>query len=532
MNDPILHIVGGELAPKSTTSAAALRTSIDAALSESRTHHLVLHFHGGLVNHSKGSDIAKRLTSVYRGTDPLLCNTTPTNASPRFFVWEAGLMESIENNLGDISREPIFREIIKKVGAWVLKKVPGTIGVKGNASTLFEERTLRVEFDEYFEGSRGNPPAALNAIPSGSEAPTAPEISKGLVESLVEDELAQEIADDIAIEVEFQDAVLAVYNGLRRPEPVDSTSRGAGTRVSAASLISEDGAERLFGIAPSGNKAEISTKGSPISWLKVAKAVAQIVIRVIKRHRSGRDHGAYITISEEVLRSLYVDKLGGIIWNQMKKDTADAFAPGAAAAGTVLLTHLAAMQAATPARAFQRITLIGHSTGALYICNLLDAAETLLPEQQFEVVLLAPAVRCARLAAALQTHQHRISGFRIFAMTDLFEQQDGIVPIIYPHSLLYFVSGLLEWTDEPQALVDEPIAGMQRFINRTQTFTPAEFPDIEACRAYFSAEGRNRAVWSPQSEGSGLSSQSSRHGDFDNDRETLNSVVHILRDGF
>jgi len=73
---------------------------------------------------------------------------------------------------------------------------------------------------------------------------------------------------------------------------------------------------------------------------------------------------------------------------------------------------------------------------------------------------------------------------------------------------------------------------MRRFIDRTQIFNPAEFTDVEACRAYFSAQGKNRAVWSPQSGGLGLSSQSPRHGEFDNDPDTLNSVVHILRHGF
>ena len=168
----------------------------------------------------------------------------------------------------------------------------------------------------------------------------------------------------------------------------------------------------------------------------------------------------YITISEEVLRDLYVDKLGGLLWNQMKKDTGDAFLQ-TTAGGALLLQQLAVMAAETPARVFDRITLVGHSTGAVFICNLLDKAAELLPDYQFDVIFLAPAVTHERFASTLSANAGTIRHFRQFAMTDVLEGRDSIVPIVYPHSLLYFVSGLLEWSADADALIDEPLVGME-----------------------------------------------------------------------
>ena len=45
-------------------------------------------------------------------------------------------------------------------------------------------------------------------------------------------------------------------------------------------------------------------------------------------------------------------------------------------------------------------------------------------------------------------------------MTDELEQADRLIPVIYPHSLLYFVSGVLE--DE----ADKPLLGMERYLTR------------------------------------------------------------------
>jgi hypothetical protein len=110
-------------------------------------------------------------------------------------------------------------------------------------------------------------------------------------------------------------------------------------------------------------------------------------------------------------------------------------------------------------------------------------------------------------------------------MTDGWEADDVLVPIIYPRSLLYFVSGLLETT------VDEPLVGMQRYLSEDQIFTAAEFPAIARSHAFF-ADFRDSLVWAPDTLGDGTLSQSAKHGDFDDDADTLKSLQWLLQNGF
>src|SRR5690606_7521163 len=136
----------------------------------------------------------------------------------------------------------------------------------------------------------------------------------------------------------FQDAVQQPFNGLHpggEPRPI---TRGVGSSVSTSSLLSKEAAERLF------EPRTGVTKGfGPISWVKVAKVVAGIVIRVIRRFRCGRDHGPYVTLVEEILRELYVDKIGRSgWWDLMKGDTADAFKNGQEYGGSAFLSELKA----------------------------------------------------------------------------------------------------------------------------------------------------------------------------------------------
>jgi hypothetical protein len=524
MSSRVLHLINGQLAAPSST--ADVKTILDLAWQESAKKHLVLHFHGGLISHSKGLAIAAKLGPVYDGTAPVLSDHTPTGAFSCFFVWDSGPLESIAHNLADIAKDKLFQQIVGKVGLWVLKKIGGGIGLKGAGGANIDELKLRQSFDDYFAGRTSEPPpellAAERLINANEAAATA---VRSVADTTDPDLLAQEIESvDLSNDIEFQDVLTSVANGTNAPGVGQPATRGIGTTASATSPISPEGADRLF------DRRVDGTRGL-ITWLRVAKEIALIVIRVIRRHHSHRDHGMYITIVEEILRDLYVDKVGGLLWNQMKKDTADAFA-SPTAGGTMFLQRLAEMAAETPSRRFSRITLVGHSSGAVYICHLLNKTATLLPNWQFEIIFLAPAVTHDLFARTLASDAAPIAEFRQFAMTDTLEGRDSIVPVAYPHSLLYFVSGLLEWTVKAEALVDEPIVGMERFIIRIPPFDATAFATVEQVRAFLLAPGRHRVVWSPASDGPGLSSQSYRHGDFDDDPTTLDSVVTILRNGF
>lgn len=191
--------------------------------------------------------------------------------------------------------------------------------------------------------------------------------------------------------------------------------------------------------------------------------------------------------------------------------------------GTVVLDTLVKLSAA--GKTFARITLIGHSTGAVYINEFIRQAAARLANASFDVVFLAPANRFEDFDDVLTKHGHLVANFRMFAMTDQLETEDQLVSIIYPRSLLYLISGVLE--GEP----DMPIMGMQRFIADKEVFNKGDFKAVDAVRSWLAAQ-ETRAVWSISTRGNGLNAASRAHGDVDNDAPTIESVKQILHTGF
>jgi hypothetical protein len=240
----------------------------------------------------------------------------------------------------------------------------------------------------------------------------------------------------------------------------------------------------------------------------------------------------YCTVVEEVLRAAYLEKAGATVWNQMKKDTVDSFGSDSQCCGTAVVKELDRLQKSH--HPFEKITLVGHSTGAVYICNFLDAMAASATEWKVDIIFLAPAVRHERFATALASHRGRIGGFRLFGMSDKLESDDVLIPILYTRSLLYFVSGVLEghvdgetWEDD----IDAPVVGMARYLADKSTFDDDEFPEVATVRKFLETI-QNAAVWSESMAGNGVNTLSHKHGDFDNDESTVNSLTWIVEHGF
>jgi hypothetical protein len=133
----------------------------------------------------------------------------------------------------------------------------------------------------------------------------------------------------------------------------------------------------------------------------------------------------------------------------------------------------------------------------------------------------------------------------MFAMSDALEREDQVwgddstLPegrdwrrFIYPSSLLYLVSGILESRQAPDGTLsdepDMPILGMQRFFSDETTYGAADFPEIAQVRQWLRASA-NTMVWSYADDiGDGLNCHCNDHGAFDDEKTTLASLGYIV----
>jgi hypothetical protein len=252
----------------------------------------------------------------------------------------------------------------------------------------------------------------------------------------------------------------------------------------------------------------------------LARHGAKVVLKVVRRFRAGTDHGVYVTVVEELLRAFYGAAAGARVWAAMKQETADTFAGGEPArGGAAFMTALAIAAGDGP---MPRITLVGHSTGAVFINRLLedvdrrrhDRADALPEDFRFEhIVFLAPACTYADFAPVVAKEEHLWDDFRMFTMTDAAESEDALVPVVYPRSLLYFVSGVLE--GEPAM----PVLGLARTLDRVRGDDP---PEVKAVRAWLFAQPQS-VVFSPGETAGAL-----HHGDFDDDPLVRKSLQTLL----
>lgn len=495
INDHVIHMENGIL--HSDSPRLKIDMMVSKALAHQATGPLIIHFHGGLVSFTSAHALASRLLPIYQKAEGF----------PIFFLWESGLLETIKNNLFDVSKEEIFRIIWKRIRKTIERKLMQFLGSRDLGD-------LPQPTDSDFEAEI-------------DDALTAGDVTELMQKDLEDKERLVELSPDehnlLQAELEFDFELLTevqnISNALRDPNEVEDelNARSFTVRGSTSTLMDPVALNKFV------ERPDPASRGL-ISAAMMINAIVKITAKVISRFVHGRDHGLHATIVEEILRALYVGNVGGLIWKTMKKDTADSFGPDSQVhGGTAFLDSL---KSQADLNKPPRILLIGHSTGAIYISQFLKHADNVLPPNfKFDLVYLAPASTFRLTSKTFENFKNRISEFRMFTMTDENEKKDRLVPIIYPHSLLYFVSGVLE----PE--VDMPIMGMERFYN-SQKFHLSKFPAVSGVRDYIDSIP-NSAVWSVTiNGGDGLNSGAITHGDFDNDQTTLASISHIIKNAF
>lgn len=493
--DHYLDLEDGKFSRTTRNDLAQLFQAVEA---DPNADHLIVHFHGGLVSRDASMAMAERLLTKYR----------ETNAYPAFFVWNSDLYSTFKNNLAQVFSEIVFERMVQILSNFLVGKLVDVSGGRSDGQLSLD--SMR-DYDLPLEDLR----QVIEAGEEEFERPTTwadPDASAGDLE--LNDEQVRQLEHKLAEDPEMQRQMAAISAGIREKSPgeQDLGTRGAGVSAggSTSTLISADVLNEI------GEEAE-DTRSIALGWV-LARNGAAIARNVLRRYWHGRDHGLYTTIVEEVLRRLYLDNLGQFTWSLIKDDTQDAFAGNAEIhGGTAFVEHLTDWW-----RPGRRLTLVGHSTGAIYIGHFLQSMdEALPPEAKADVIFLAPACTFEFLHRRLDLFRRRVARLRSFGLTDDIESGYWEVPG-YRGSLLYMVSGLAEG-DAEQSLdkLDMPLLGMQRYFDQTEIYQMSAVANV---RAYVGDE----AVWSVADGGSGRRSAARKHGDFDDDELTMQSVVEFI----
>jgi hypothetical protein len=463
-----------------------------------RTGKAVLHFHGGLVPERAGRAAARRLFDPYQAA----------GAYPVFFVWRSGLLEVVPGNLAEIVREDLFQRLLRKLLRFTVGKVRQSDGQRA-AGVLDtpDEMSVRREL-----GRRERDEEPYDQTEPMPEVAPVSDAERARLEA--------EIAEDPAIQTELAAALAArtaVTGGARGGYFVPAKPSRMSPEVLDELAASDAGARGVGGA------------------IVLAAKVARALVRVVQRFRDGSDHGVYPTTVEELLRELYLAGLGAAAWQAIKKETRDTFAepdPAHPRGGSYLLGALArALRGqAESGQRLPELTLVGHSTGAVFIDHLLAAVSE--QRDRFpagfrfrNVVFLAPACTFDHFAGTLAAAD-LIDRFRMFTMSDDSERADHLVPRVYPRSLLYLVAGALE-RDEQDRSAYRHIAGLARYVDRP----PDAGPGVAAVRRYLAADPA-RLVLSPTPPDAlgGLRSSATKHGGFAEDALVLASVQAMVGD--
>jgi hypothetical protein len=451
-------------------------------LQERQISHLVLYFHGGLVDSETAIAGARGLVPLFRDR---------VGAHPVFFIWGSGLLEVLRFNVQKIGQTTFFRELLDAVMEFVISKLKSTPHSRGIGISLVPKAEV--------EREKARERAAIGYVDEEDRSRLDP------VNSSDERQFEQYQKGKIY----FQNEVTAIEAGQ---VGVDST------------MFSQDVFDRI----EAEKKAAGSGRSALFPTAVLIKSAVQIFRRAVGRILGRTDHGIYCTVVEEILREFYIGKFGTWVWDEIKRQTQDAFASNigldgeAQHGGTCFLEDLRDyLHAGTSPL---KVSLVGHSAGAIYICHLLDKAAAILGSGfQFDrVLLLAPAVGFDLFNAAVVEHPERFRSLRMYALKDVYEAQDVMVPVLYPRSLLYFVAALLEGDGEV------PLVGMERFYSGRR---PYDSSSVLATRDFLHTDGFQRVVWAVTAgNAGGLNCAATSHGGFAEEETTQISMAHALRD--
>lgn len=203
---------------------------------------------------------------------------------------------------------------------------------------------------------------------------------------------------------------------------------------------------------------------------------------------------------------------GGKLWAEMKENAALASLHHAGRGAMQLVAkyvELAKQSLSTESGPEWELHVVGHSAGCIFAAHAMPIL-TGLGVPLKSVHFMAPAIRCDTFRAALLPGilNGKLPLPSLFVLSEEQERDDSVGP--YGKSLLYLVSNAFEGTREV------PLLGMKAYLDA----------DPELASLFSGKVGRHPAlVVSGQGGPTGSNSNSSTHGGFDNDPDTMNAVM-------
>ena len=210
-------------------------------------------------------------------------------------------------------------------------------------------------------------------------------------------------------------------------------------------------------------------------------------------------------------------RMGRALWREMKENARRSSDHPDGRGGMQLITRhaQASLQALPPAkRKDWELHVVAHSAGSIFaayaIKHLIDTGAAFQSLQ-----FLAPAATVQLFKDAILSHvaAGQCPPPAMYVLSDVGERDDDVGP--YGKSLLYLVSNAFEDKREM------PIVGMEKFITG----------DADLGKYFGAKTTLSRLVIAGAGGKAGSLSRSDSHGGFDNDPDTLNSVLLRILDG-
>jgi pimeloyl-ACP methyl ester carboxylesterase len=220
-----------------------------------------------------------------------------------------------------------------------------------------------------------------------------------------------------------------------------------------------------------------------------------------------------------------VAKPGNLLWSEMKENARLASRhPDNHGAMQLIVKYAAqALKVLTAGGAKNlEVHVVGHSAGSIFAAFAMEHLVSLGVNLK-TVTFMAPAI-------TVKTFKEKVVPFieggqcplpTLFVLSDKVERDDRVTRT-YGKSLLYLVSNAFEEEREM------PLLGMERFITKGGT-AGAKYADDEISALYRKrVDGLPALVVAGESDKPGCRSHCSTHGGFDNDADTLNSILYRI----